>query len=500
MMLLLVFLIPLITAILCLVVDQPKWLGRIQTIGMATLMIAVWSLIRSILQHGSLQNRFPVPHLFYLDAFSGWMLVVITAVSFLVSLYSQRYMIHEDEQIGLKQLKTYYLLLNLFIATMLVLVCLNNLGLFWIAIEITTLISAFLVGFYRKNTAVEAAWKYIILCTVGIAFALIGLVVAYLAVSQVVGHTEQGLDWAYLLTLSHRLNPDLMKLAFVFILIGFGGKAGLAPLHAWLPDAHSEAPSPISALLSGVLLKCGLYGIVRFGMLANLSVGYNFAGEMLLFFGLLSLFIATPFILTQLNIKRLLAYSSLEHIGIIAIGLGFGTPLALFGSLFHILNHALSKSLMFFSAGNLTVSFLTKRIEHLQGAFQKAPVSALFLMLGTLAVTGSPPFSLFLSEFYILKGGLDAQHWISSIVYLVLLVIIFGGLLYHTLKIFIGQPEPSERLGASSSGYLLEQHASNILPLAVSTILLVLLTFWMPSALGELLQQSVTILIRGGWR
>ncbi|MBI3591088.1 MAG: hydrogenase 4 subunit F [Candidatus Melainabacteria bacterium] len=491
----LLFLIPFITGLLCLLPKSSQWIGRIQSIGMVILFGLGLLIVKDIIQQGSIHA---FRNTVYLDALSGLMIFLVTILSLLASLYSIGYMVNNDVEEKIQnpwKLKRYYFLLNIFILTMLMVVTANSLGVLWISIELTTLVSAFLVGYYNKETPVEAAWKYIILCTVGIAFAMIGIVLSYYAVTHAGGIREQGLNWDYLITIAHKLDPHLMKVAFVFILIGFGTKAGLAPMHTWLPDAHSEAPTPVSALLSGVLIKCGIYSIIRFAILTNLSVGAEFTNKMILIFGLLSIGISVPFILVQRQVKRLLAYHSLEHIGIIATGLGFGTTTAIFGALFHMINHAMVKSLMFFTSGNLALKFHSKDMEHIKGAMQVLPISGIVLLIGGLALAGSPPFSIFTSEFYILTGGIQGNHWIASILFVLFLTIVFGGLTFHLVQMAIGPiPSSGSNMHEISKG---EINRSSLIAMLIPLSMVCLLGCWIPPPLLQILNESVKIVNLG---
>jgi len=398
----------------------------------------------------------------------------------------------EEKIHNIWKLKGYYVLLNLLVFTMLLTVMVNSIGIIWIAIELTTLISAFLVGYYNKEAPVEASWKYIILCTVGIAFAMIGIVLGYYAVTHAGGIKELGLNWDYLITIANRLDPDLMKIAFIFILIGFGTKAGFAPMHTWLPDAHSEAPTPVSALLSGVLIKCGVYGIIRFAIITNLAIGNLFTSKLILVFGLISIGVSIPFILIQKHIKRLFAYSSLEHIGIIACGLGFANPISIFGALFHMINHAMVKSLMFFTAGNLSLKFRSKDMEHIKGAIQLMPISGVILLVGGLALAGLPPFSIFLSEFYILRGGIEGNYWVSSALFVLFLVIVFGGLSYHLLQMATGEVNNVDNNPITISKG--EINRSSILALVIPLVMVCLLGVWIPAPLFKLINEATKVI------
>jgi hydrogenase-4 component F len=494
MAIILVYMLPVITALLSWLPLGRKDLRLIQVSGMLLLFGTSGLLAYHLTQQGPLSA---LNHWVYLDALSGIMLLIISLIAFFSSLYAHDYF---DQKMGLGQqpirkLKLYYSLTNLFLLTMLVMVTTNNLGLFWIAIESSTLFTAFLVGFYNEKEPIEAAWKYVMLCATGIALAVIGLTICYFAVIRAGGLHSEGMNWNYLMTIAHHLDPKLMKVAFIFVLVGYGAKAGLAPLHNWLPDAYSEAPAPITALLSGTLSKCALYGIIRYAMITNLCLGSHFTGELLMFFGFLSLAIAVPFILIQTNIKRLLAYSSIEHIGIIAIGLGIGTPLAVFGALFHMVNHALVKSLMFYTAGNISTKFKSKKINLIQSTISFSPLNGVFLLIGGIALAGSPPFSLFLSEFYILKGSLQGGFVIQTLLMIVLLLAAFSGLTYHFIQMSIG-PEPE----LVAENYTLTRRESfrlGSIPLLIPFLLLLLLGLWQPQIFLTLLHQSAQLITQG---
>ncbi len=487
--------IPIVTALTLLAGRSLSWIGKVNTLGMLFQFGTAVLIVRSVLVHGPLTawNEF-----IYIDPLSGLMILLVSLLSFLASLYSIGYMTHNPEEDirTPKRLKGYYLLFDLFVLTMLLVCITNNLGVLWVAIEATTLASALLVGYSRKKTAVEAAWKYLMICAVGISFALVGIVLTYYSAIHTVGHTDKGLNWSYLMSVAPQLDPTVLKLAFVFILIGFGTKAGLAPMHTWLPDAHSEAPTPISALLSGVLLKCSFYGILRLTILVNESVDNHFTSHLLLFFGILSVGISVPFILVQKNIKRLLAYSSIEHMGIITIATAFASPLAIFAALLHLLNHAITKSLMFFIAGNLVLKYQTKEIDKMSRAVGLMPVTGGFLLVGGLALAGTPPFSIFASEWLILTAGVQNYEWWACIFFILFLVIIFGSLVYHFGRIAFGaQTMEAGRGAALSSG---EANHWTLLPLWVLLILVVAMGWTIPGPLKDLLLEATKIVTQKG--
>jgi hydrogenase-4 component F len=366
-------------------------------------------------------------------------------------------------------MRRYYALFHLFVFTMLLVTMANNLALMWIAIEATTIVSALLIGlgFYKRPLAVEAAWKYIILCTVGITFALLGTFITYYATTAVMGR-EGALNWATLRGIAAGLNSETMKLAFIFVLIGYGTKAGLAPMHTWLPDAHSQAPSPISALLSGILLNTAFYGIMRFVSIVEPSTGDVFTGDLLILFGLISMGVSSVFILVQDNYKRLLAYSSIEHMGIISLGIGIGGPVGVYGSLLHILNHAIAKPLMFFASGKLQARFGSTRIESVSGVLTSMPLLGTLTFIGALSLSGTPPFNIFMSEFTVLKAAVDKGLWTVVALFLLFVVTVFYGVLSGFGKMLFGKPvQAGSDEGPHASG---AKHGS-ALSLAVMTVM-----------------------------
>ncbi|MBI3963037.1 MAG: hydrogenase 4 subunit F, partial [Deinococcus sp.] len=276
----------------------------------------------------------------------------------------------------------------------------------------------------------EAAWKFIFLSSVGIAFALLGIIFLHYAASLVAPETLETLDWATLKRIAPELSPALARLAFIFILIGYGTKTGLAPMHTWLPDAHSQAPTPVSALLSGALLNTALYAILRLAQLLAPAAGEGYVPQLLQLFGLLSVAVATPFILVQQDLKRLLAYSSIEHMGLITFGLGLASDLGRYGALFHILNHSLAKALMFFAAGLLVQHYGSRQLLKLRGAASSLPPLGFILAAGTLALIGLPPFGLFSSEFLMIRAALASGQVFQAGALLFLLLCIFAGFIY----------------------------------------------------------------------
>lgn len=428
------------------------------------------------------------------DAFSATIALVTTAVSLAAAVYSITYVRDDlrgrdtDRGAGLRDLRRYYALFHLFVFTMLLVPLAHSLGVVWIAIEGTTLASLFLVSYYRTREALEAAWKYVIVGSVGIALALFGTILAYYAAVPVLG-ISYDLTWSGLAAVAPRLDPELMRLAFLFVIVGYGTKAGLAPMHTWLPDAHSEAPSPISALLSGVLLNGALYAVLRFYSLAAPSVGRAELDALLLGFGLLSIVVAALFMLRQLDYKRLLAYSSIEHMGIVAVAVAFGTPLALYGALLQLISHALAKSLMFFASGNVLLRFETKQIAQVTGVGVALPVTAPFLIVGGLALAGAPPFGVFTSELTILAGAFAAGYGPVAVAVLALVGVIFVAFFAHLNGMVFGRSPVDVVVG--------ERWRIGTVALLANAVALVVLGVLIPAPLATLLGAAVAA-IRGG--
>jgi hydrogenase-4 component F len=367
------------------------------------------------------------------DGLSAWMLALIALVTTLAASEAPR-------QVPFESGGRFYSLLHLFVFTMLLAVTSDDVGLMWVAIEGTTLASVFLVNFERSRASLEAAYKYLLICSVGVAIAFVGTVLVYFADVQQFGHEEFALRWTTLRRLAPGLPPRVLELAFVFLVIGYGTKAGLAPMHTWLPDAHSEAPAPVSALMSGVLLSVGVYAILRFKVVVDLAAGPQFARRLLLALGLASLAVAAAFLWAPGNYKRMLAYSSIEHIGIVSLGLGFGGLWGVAGAVLHIGNHALAKSVLFLLAGRIRHAYGTAAIPAVSGVRTAMPLTGGAFLLAMLALMGLPPFGLFISEVMIFSAGFQAGHVAVPVLALLLLVMAFAGLLRAAHRMLYGEP------------------------------------------------------------
>lgn len=430
-----ILMIPSLLAAISLFAGRSRTFSFINIAGHFLVLASSVSLASTVMGKGAVSYF----NFFYVDPLSAFFILTISTITFASSIYSLSYIDNDLKELVISEKKAmgYYGLFNLFAVSMLISVSVNNMGMMWVAIEMTTLISAFLVGFYNNKRSIEAAWKYIIICSVGIALALLGTILFYYAASYR-GHIDS-LNWTDIVVIAKNLDPNLLKIAFLFIIVGYGTKAGFVPMHTWLPDAHSQALAPISALLSAVLLETAVYAILRFVIIINKCAGVSYSSNLLVLFGLLSLGVSAGFILVQKDIKRLLAYSSVEHIGIISLGLGFGGALGLYGAMLHVFNHAVTKSLMFFSAGNAVKRYKTSDMHVIRGLLSVMPFSGVLLMLGAFALAGSPPFSIFISEIMILISGFQKSSYIAASAFLLFAAIIFGAMIHHFSAVVFGR-------------------------------------------------------------
>src|SRR6266542_796439 len=376
---------------------------------------------------------------------------------------------------------------NLFTFMMLFAVVSNNVGFMWIAIEATTITSALLIPLHVTKASVEASWKYILIGSVGIALAFGGTVLGYFDFVNLAGRQDAALNWTVLMASASRLHPQVIQLAFVFILIGYGTKAGLAPMHTWLPDAHSEAPAALSAMMSGVLLAVALYAVVRWEAVVNAAVGTKFTDGLFVAMGLLTLGIGAFSLVIQRNYKRMLAYSSIEHTGLICLGLALG-PLGTFAALLHLINHTAAKSLVFFLVGHIEGKYGSPVIEHVRGLLKVMPWTGGLFAAGLLALIGLPPFGLFITEFALFRAGFALNHpWLMGAA-LALLAVAFVAVINHLNRMLYGPPPESVTVG-EVSGW-------RIAPLLVSGATLVVLGLTLPAPLAVLLNQIVAIVSR----
>jgi hydrogenase-4 component F len=378
---------------------------------------------------------------FLVDDLNVIFIVLNTLVGFTTSLFSASYIGHELEtgRLTPAYLRFYHAMYQVMMFGMDLALIANNIGLMWVAIELATLSTVMMVGIYRTHEALEAAWKYFILASVGIALALFGTILVYMAAEPVVGEGIPGMTWTKLVVHAAHFDPGLLNAAFVFLFLGYGTKVGLAPLHAWLPDAHAEGPTPISAVLSGLLLNVALYAILRFKMLMALNSGVIDTGPLLATVGLISVLFAAFMLYRRRDIKRLFAYSSIEHMGIIVFAFGMGGALANFAGLLQMTMHSLTKSAIFFTVGHVAQVKGTQRISEIRGLTESHPMLGWLLVLGVIAIAGMPPLGIFMSEFLIVSSTF-ARAPLLAVVLVLGLLIAFGALLLRLQGFAFGEP------------------------------------------------------------
>ena len=387
----------------------------------------------------------PAPGLLlHADDLNVVFIVLSTFVSFTTSVFSATYVAHELEtgRLTALHLRFYHAMYQLLMFGMNLALIANNIGLMWVAIELATLTTVLMVGIYRTREALEAAWKYFILGSVGIALALFGTILVYMAALPVTGEGLDAMAWTILLSRAGALDPALLNLAFVFLLLGYGTKVGLVPLHAWLPDAHAEGPTPISAVLSGLLLNVALYAVLRFKMLLAANPQTIAPGPLLVAMGLTSLIFAAFMLYRRRDIKRMVAYSSIEHMGIIAFAFGMGGPLANFAGLLHMTMHSLTKSAIFFAVGHVAQAKGTQRIAEITGLTESHPLLGWALIIGVVAIAGMPPFGIFMSEFLVVSSTF-AREPLLAIPFVAGLLLGIAGLFLRLNGMMFGAPQGS---------------------------------------------------------
>lgn len=378
---------------------------------------------------------------FLLDELNIVFIALSAFVGFTTSVFSAGYIAHEIEigRLTPLYLRFYHALFQIMMFGMNLALIANNIGLMWVAIELATLTTVMMVGIYRTHEAIEAAWKYFILGSVGIALALFGTILVYLAAQPVVGAGMNAMVWTMLLAHVAEFDPALLNVAFVFLLLGYGTKVGLAPLHAWLPDAHAEGPTPISAVLSGLLLNVALYAVLRFKLLLAGNAGAIAPGPLMVGLGLLSLIFAAFMLYRRRDIKRLFAYSSIEHMGIITFAFGMGGPLASFAGLLHMTMHSLTKSAIFYAVGHIAQVKGTQKLDDIKGLTESHPLLGWSLILGVAAIVGLPPSGVFMSEFLIVTSTISHAPGLAALFVFGLLVA-FGALFWRLHGIAFGEP------------------------------------------------------------
>ncbi|WFU71984.1 MULTISPECIES: hydrogenase 4 subunit F [unclassified Bradyrhizobium] len=377
-----------------------------------------------------------------LDDLNKVFIVLTTFVGFTTSVFSASYIHHEIEigRLTPAFLRFYHAMYQMLMFAMNLALIANNIGLMWVAIEMATLTTVLMVGIYRTHEALEAAWKYFILGSVGIALALFGTILVYMAARPVVGEGMDGMVWTVLVKHAAQFDSALLNVAFVFLLLGYGTKVGLAPLHAWLPDAHAEGPTPISAVLSGLLLNVALYALLRFKMMLAVNSAAITPGPLMVTMGLISVIFAALMLYRRRDIKRMFAYSSIEHMGIIVFAFGMGGPLANFAGLLHMIMHSLTKSAIFFAVGHIAQVKGTQKIADIGGLTVTNPVLGWGLMLGVIAIVGLPPLGIFMSEFLVVSSTFARAPWLTVILVLGI-IIALGGLVLRIGAVMFGEPK-----------------------------------------------------------
>ncbi|MFO1100317.1 MAG: hydrogenase 4 subunit F [Xanthobacteraceae bacterium] len=410
--------------------------------------------------------------LFIIDDFNIFLLVLTTFVGFTTSVYSGSYISHELETGRLTPvlLRFYHAMYQAMLGAMNLALIANNVGLMWVGVEVATLATVMMVGTYRTPEAIEAAWKYFILGTVGIGLAFFGTVLTYLVAAKVLGGGLPAMAWDLMAQNAGKFDSSLLSLAFVFLLVGYGTKVGLAPFHAWLPDAHSEGPTPISAVLSGLLLNVALYALLRFKIIVAANPGAVDAGAILIVLGIASLLFAAFMLFRRRDIKRLFAYSSIEHMGITTFAFGVGGPLANFAGLLHMSMHSLTKSAIFFAVGHIAQAKGTQRIADVTGLSVTHPGLAIGFALGVIAIAGLPPFGVFMSEFLLVSTAIARQP-LLTLLFVVGLLVAFSALLLRMHGLLFGAP--SGKNGHVSASYV---------PLFIHLVLVLIAGLWLPNA------------------
>jgi hydrogenase-4 component F len=427
-----VLLIPIVSMLVLTVLPGYRLTSRINVLACgATFLCAVWLLFKR-----------PAPgHYLFVDDLNIVFVVLSTFVGFTTSAFSASYIGHEIEIGKLRpvQVRFYHAMYQSLMFAMNLGLLANNIGLMWVAIELATLTTVVMVGIYRTHEALEAAWKYFILGSVGIALALFGTILVYMAAQPVLGEGYDAMLWTALITRSADFSPELLNVAFVFLMLGYGTKVGLVPVHAWLPDAHAEGPTPISAVLSGLLLNVALYAVLRFKLLLAANAAAIAPGPLMITLGLVSLIFAAFMLYRRDDIKRMFAYSSIEHMGIITFAFGMGGPLANFAGLLHMTMHSLTKSAIFFAVGHISQVKGTQKIPDIRGLTESHPLLGWGLVVGVVAIAGLPPFGIFLSEFLIVSSTF-AREPLLAIPLVFGLLLGFGALLLRLTGLAFGKP------------------------------------------------------------
>jgi hydrogenase-4 component F len=482
MELLILLSVPLAGAVLLALFGAHKWAAEVNVSASAVTLLAAAALTARIVRDGPLLVW---NDQFFVDSFNVFLVALTAFVGLTTALFSRPYMRIEEHhgRVTPRRLRLYHSMFQLFMFTMLLALLTNNLGILWVAMEAATLSTVLLVSLYRTHASLEAAWKYFILCGVGIAQALFGTILLYFAAEKLVGAEGTGaLLWTHLNEVKGQLEPRILGLAFVFLLVGYGTKVGLAPMHNWLPDAHAEGPTPISAVLSGLLLNVALYAVIRCKVLVEGALQTNLPSQMLMTFGLASVVLAAFSLWRQRDAKRLFAYSSIEHMGIITFAFGMGGPVANFAGLLHMTVHSLTKSAIFFAVGHAAQKAGTQIMDDIRGLVTVSPTIGWGLMLGTLAILGMPPFGVFASEFLILTTAMREQPWATPLL-LIALGVAFAAI--------FGRVQPMV-FGETTAKPL--RHPPALIPVFLHLGIVLMLGFYIPPYLADWYRQAARLI------
>ncbi|HKI52283.1 MAG TPA: hydrogenase 4 subunit F [Geothermobacteraceae bacterium] len=466
-------------------------IGHWRSAGTLNLLICIAGFVCSLQLALNIFNQGPMlspGKLFYIDAFNVYLILLNAFVGMTTAVFSRPYMAHEREigRVDDGRMRLYHSMYQGFLLTMLVALSTNNLGILWVSIEGATLATVLLVSLYRTPESIEAGWKYFILCGVGIAQALFGTVLVYFAAERILPGSDDSLLWSVLYQHATQLEPAVLLLAFGFLLVGYGTKVGLVPLHNWLPDAHSEGPTPMSAILSGLLLNIALYALVRFKMIIDPALENDLAGRMMMGFGLLTFTLAGLLLHRQRDIKRMFSYSSIEHMGLMTFAFGIGGPLATFGALLHMIVHSLTKSSIFVTVGHIAHVAGTQSIDGIRGLIKTQPMVGWCFLLGTVAIAGFPPFGVFTSEFLLFSATIKSWPWLV-IPLLSGLAVAFSGLFRHVQPMVFGeQPAGQDAIDA------------NMWPVVLHLLLVLLLGIAIPDVLSRWLDQATIMVVGRG--
>jgi hydrogenase-4 component F len=429
-----------------------------------------------------------VNKVFYIDGFNVYLILLNAFVGMTTAVFSGPYMEHEVAvgRVGDGRMRLYYSMYQGFLFTMLMALSTNNLGILWVSVEGATLATVLLVSLYRTHESIEAGWKYFIICGVGISQALFGTILVYFAAVRIIPSAEDGLLWTVLQQHAARMDGGVLALAFVFLLVGYGTKVGLVPLHNWLPDAHSEGPTPMSAILSGLLLNIALYAIVRFKMLVDPALGSHLAGNLMMAFGMLSFSVGGLLLHRQYDVKRMFSYSSIEHMGLMTFAFGIGGPLATFGALLHMIVHSLTKSAIFITVGHATHIAGTQKMLQIRGLIRTQPFVGWGLLVGTCAIAGFPPFGVFTSEFLLFTATIKSYPWLAPPLVLGLAVA-FAGLFRNLQPMVFGEPPAGQ-----------EPIVANMWPVFIHLAVVLWLGIAIPTVLAQWLNQATIMLVGKG--